>query len=349
MNRFYLTLFILLITSCDDSVSSDPANNTHWIFVANEGVFSFSGPTNTGTITMIDSFGNATETDSLGDIVHALEVYNNKLIVSVNNSQKILVFDITANGINLEQEILTGGLSPREITIIDDKAYISVWEPDYSNYSVQNGHIKILDLNSFSFDENTIEVGIMPEGMVYDSNFLWVANSNQSTVSKIDVNANSVIETIEVGRGPQNLVVNNGDIYVSRTYYDSSYDDDGSWINTVTTHGSSKISGSQVTTLDYGAGVVCGGSVLNYNNQVYRSYDGGIIPISENLELQSGRIGDYSQDNVYHVEIINDNVWFGIRNGNEPGMIKVVDLNNLEIFSYDSGINPGDFVFWNQD
>ena len=189
----------------------------------------------------------------------------------------------------------------------------------------------------------------MPEGMVYDSNFLWIANSNQSTVSKIDVNANSVIETIEVGRGPQNLVVNNGDIYVSRTYYDSSYDDDGSWINTVTTHGSSKISGSQVTILDYGAGVVCGGSVLNYNNQVFRSYDGGIIPISENLDLQSGRIGDYSQDNVYHVEIINDNVWFGIRNGNEPGMIKVVDLNNLEIFSYDSGINPGDFVFWSQD
>ena len=350
MKRIIILIAIFIVTGCNDSVSSDDSNldNTSWVFVANEGIYDWSGPTNTGSITMVDSFGNAQETNPLGDIVHALEVYNNKLIVSVNNSQKILIFDITYEGIGNMQEIDTNGLSPREISIVNDKAYITFWDSDFNVYPYEPGYVKILDINSSQFEDTDIQVGIMPEGMVYHSSFLWVANSGGSSISKIDVNTNSVIESIEVGRGPQNIVSNSGDIYISRTFYDYEYDGDGLWTGTVTTHGSSKISGTDVTILNYGSGVVCGGSVLSYGDQVYRSYDGGIFPIDENLELQSGRIGDYNQNDVYHVEIINDNVWFGLKNSNEAGMIKVVDSNNLEYMSFQSGINPGDFAVWNQ-
>ena len=340
----------LLFVACEDdpTSSNDVSQNTSWTFVANEGIYDWQGPTNTGTITMVDSFGNTLETEPLGDIVQALEVYNNKLVVSVNNSQKILIFDISAEGISNMQEIQTDGLSPREISIIDNKAYITFWDSDFNIYPYEPGYVKVLNLNSNEFEGGDIQVGIMPEGMAYDSNFLWVANSGESSISKIDVNTNSVIESVEVGRGPQNIVINNGDAYISRTFYDYEYDDDGLWTGTITTHGSSKISGSEVTILNYGSGVVCGGSVLSYNNQVYRSYNGGIFPIDENLELQSGRIGDYNQNDVYHVEIINDNVWFGLKNSNEAGMIKVVDNNSLELMSFQSGINPGDFAIWNQ-
>ena len=338
----------LLFFGCENNPTSSPDENNFWVFVANEGAFSWQGPTNTGTITMINSLNEVIETEQLGDIVHALEVYNNTLIVSVNNSQKVLLFDITDQGISNKVEIQTGGLSPREIEIIGDKAYITFWDPDYNVYQSEPGYIKILNLNTNQFQETTIQAGIMPEGMVYDSNFLWVANSNESHVSKIDVNTNLVVESIEVGRGPQNLVVDSGDIYISRTFYDTDYDDNGNWLNTTTTHGSSKISGSDVNILNYGSGVVCGGSVLNYNGQVYRSYDGGIFPINENLELQSGRIGNYNQDDVYHVEVINENVWFALRNSNEPGTIKVVDSNNLELMNFEAGINPGDFAIWNK-
>ena len=95
---------------------------------------------------------------------------------------------------------------------------------------------------------------------------------------------------------------------------------------------------------------------MNFNDQVYRSFEGGIAPIQEDLNLnESARIGAYNQGNVYHVEIVNDHIWFGVAvldsNGwiaNEPGSVKVVDSNGLEISSYEVGINPGDFAIWNK-
>ena len=125
-------------------------------------------------------------------------------------------------------------------------------------------------------------------------------------------------------------------------------------------HGSSKISisgsDSNVTTFNYTSWASfvasCSGSVLNYNNTVYRSFAGGIAPLMEDLSMnESARIGTLSS--VYHAEIINNQIWFGItvlnESGyvtNEPGSVKVLDTNGLEIASYDVGINPGDFSFW---
>ena len=86
---------------------------------------------------------------------------------------------------------------------------------------------------------------------------------------------------------------------------------------------------------------------MEYDNQVYRSYEGGIAPLDAELNINTAsRIGSYSQTNVYHVEIINDNIWFAIKNGNYPGEVKVVNSNGFELNTYSVGINPGDFAFW---
>ena len=345
MKHVLLFLSILIISGCENSVYSDQnSENTSWVFVANEG--SFFG-TN-GTVSMIDNFGNVYETDILGDVVQALGVYDNQLIVSINNSYKIVLFDINSEGLSNYREILIEG-GPREIEIVGNKAYITVWDSDYNVYPVVPGHVNVLNLENLEI-EQSIEVGIMPEGLHLEGNYLWVANSGESSISKIDVATNSVIETIEVGNGPQNLILHNNDVYVSRTFYEyDGVDENGYWINPVTIHGSSKI-GSEIIINNYGSGVVCGGSVLSYNSNVYRSYDGGIFPLEENLDINnSGRIGDYNQDKVYHVEVINDNVWFGLRDLNgESGEVKVVDLNGLELESFSVGINPGDFDIWNK-
>ena len=340
-----LLLVVLVMVGCEStSVSSnDEPENTSWVFIANEGAYGGSN----GYLSMIDNFGNITETDILGDVVQALVVYNDQLIVSVNNSQKLMVFDITETGISNPQEILTDGLSPREMMVINDKLYFGAWDPYYMVYQTSNGNLKVLNLENLEI-ESTIEVGIMPEGLLFESNYLWVANSGESTISKIDVVTNTVAETIEVGAGPQNLVSSNGDIYISRRFYNDTWTEEF--------HGSSKISGGEVTSLTYGSGVICGGSVLSFNDQVYRSVSGGIAPIQEDLNFdESARIGDYNQGNVYHVEIINDNIWFGMivldDNGwiaNEPGSVKVVGADGVEITSYNVGINPGDFAVWNK-
>ena len=337
-----LLLVVFVMVGCEStSVSSNnQSENTSWVFVANEGDYNGAN----GHLSMIDDFGNIIETDILGDVVQALVVYNDLLIVSVNNSQKLMIFDITETGISNPQEILTDGLSPREMMVINDKLYFGAWDPDYYVYQASNGYLKVLNLENLEI-ESTIEVGIMPEGLLFESNYLWVANSGESTISKIDVATNAIAETIEVGAGPQNLVSSNGDIYISRRFYDDTWSE---------FHGSSKISGGEVSSLTYGSGVICGGSVLSFNDQVYRSVSGGIAPIQEDLNFdESARIGDYNQGNVYHVEIINDNIWFGMivldDNGwpaSEPGSVKVVGADGLEINSYDVGINPGDFAIW---
>ena len=100
---------------------------------------------------------------------------------------------------------------------------------------------------------------------------------------------------------------------------------------------------------NYGTGVVCGGSVLSYSDNIYRSYNGGISPLEDNLDINElGRIGNYNYDEVYHVEIINDNIWFALTNHSEMNQIKVVDSNGLELTSYEVGVNPGDFAFWSK-
>ena len=343
MKRVFLLVVALILVSCDsNSTSSNEPENSSWVFIANEGAFYG----NNGYITMIDEFGNQFDSEVLGDVVQALVVYNDKLIVSVNNSQKLMVFDISDSGLSNPQEISTEGFSPREMIVIDEKLYFGAWDPDYNVYQTTPGFLKVLNLENFEI-ESTIDVGIMPEGLLYSSNYLWVANSGGSTLNKIDIQTNSITETVEVGNGPQNLVSSNGDVFISRRFYDENWSE---------FHGSSKIVGDQVTSLTYGSGVICGGSVLNYNDQVYRSFEGGIAPILEDLNLnESARIGSYNQGNVYHVEIVNENIWFGLGvlddNGylaNEPGTVKVVDLNGLELSSYEVGINPGDFAIWNK-
>ena len=128
MKLFSFLLLTLFFIGCDDdSVSSDTSENTSWVFVANEGGFSSSN----GTVSMIDSFGNVTETESLGDVVQSVLVYEDKLFVAVNNSQKLLVFDISTSGLSNMQEITTDGLSPREMVVNNDKLYVTVWDPDY--------------------------------------------------------------------------------------------------------------------------------------------------------------------------------------------------------------------------
>ena len=69
--------------------------------------------------------------------------------------------------------------------------------------------------------------------------------------------------------------------------------------------------------------------------------------MNTDLSLDSdNQIGSYDQSLVYHVEEINDNIWFGLTNYSDYNVVKVIDASGQEIGSYDVGINPGDFTYW---
>ena len=120
-NFFYLLVF-LLIFSCtsdeDDFLSLDP----NLIFVANEGKFG----TTTGSVSVINSNGVIQTISGIGDVVQSLKVFQNKLFVISNNSHKINIYEITADGLLLPGiEIETNNSSPREMTVINNKLYFT--------------------------------------------------------------------------------------------------------------------------------------------------------------------------------------------------------------------------------
>jgi hypothetical protein len=299
-----------------------------------------------GTISMIDDFGKVYETEPIGDVVQSIEVYKDKLIVIVNNDHKIILYDITeADGIKLPGiTISTENSSPREMVIINDNIYFTNWETQ---------DVKILDLQNNQLEESTISINGRPEDIIYDGTYIWVSipeisewDRNKGTkVAKIDPGTNQV-EYLEVGRGPQELLVHNNEIFVSRTYYSDD------WLTTY--HEATKIIGTGTIKNTYGSGAPCGGSMMSYENKIYRSQnwipsgEEGIVPLDDELNfITTGRIGNYQSPSIiYHMENINGQIYITITDYGSTNLVKVLDIAGNEIASYTSGIMPGDLAYW---
>ena len=329
MKKICVLIIALFAITCDNGQGDN--ENTSWVFVANEGSFGASN----GSISMIDDFGNIYETESIGDVVQSLEVYGDKLIVVVNNSHKIMLYDITEDGLSMPGiEIETGDSSPRDLYILNDKVYFTNWNSQ---------DIKVLNLFNYVI-ESSISVNGLPEDIEYDGQYLWVTLPHSdsyfntgNSVCKIDPTSNTVVETIEVGNGPQQIAFDSGDVLISRTYYDASFN---------AFHGATKI-GSDVIMSDYGAGTPCGGAILKHQNTIYRSYNGGLAEMNSDLSLNTdSQIGNFQQWQVYHIEEINGNLWFALTDYADYNEIKVIDPSGEEINSYNVGQNPGDFATW---
>ena len=338
-----ISLVLFISTACDNSnpTSSDSESNSSWIFVANEGNYGAGN----GSVSMIDDKGQITTIDNIGDVVQSVEVYKNKLFVIVNNSHKIMIYNITENGVNLPGiEISTENSSPREMVIIDDNIYFTNWETQ---------DVKILNLQNNQIEESTISINGRPEDIIFDGTYIWVSipeiskwDGNQGTeVAKIDPSTNEVIEYLEVGRGPQALLVHNNEIFISRTYYSDDWN--------TTYHGATKI-GTEIIEKTYGSGAPCGGSMMSYENKIYRSQnwipsgEEGIVPLDDELNfIATGRIGNYQSPSIiYHMENINGQIYITITDYGSTNLVKVLDNYGNEIASYTAGIMPGDLAYW---
>jgi len=303
--------------------------STSKTYVACEGHF-YSG---SGSITVINN-NELYNINDLGNTVQSLKIHNDKLFVIVNGSSLIHVYEITDLGESLLATIETGDSGPREMEIHNGYLYFTNW---YSN------DIKYMSLNDFQII-GEIPLDGLPEDIVSDGNYLWVAmNMNLdwtdgNTVLKINTLTNE-IEEYTVGDGPKNLLVHNGDVYISRTYYDLDWN---------TYHGTSRINeDGSIEQMNYGYGLACGGSIMVYNNQIYRSFDGGIAPLDDSLNIQESlRIGDYGYWNVYDVKTIDNNVYIAITDWNELHKAAILNSTGEEIGLYNTGIIPTDFEAW---
>ena len=334
MKKIILLIISLLLITCENPTDAEQ-ENTSWVFVANEGNLG----TSQGSISMIDDFGNVYETEAIGDVVQSIEVYEDRLIVLVNNSHLIKIYEITKDGLSMPGiEISTNNSSPRDLEIINNKIYFTNWNSQ---------DVKVFDLFNYTM-EASIPVQGLPEEIKYDGQYLWVtiphseliSFSPGSTVCKIDPDTNLLIETIEIGSGPQGIVFDNENVYISRTSYDENFN---------AFHGATKIDASgNLIANEYGAGTPCGGAILKHQDIIYRSFDGGLSPMNSSLDLDiDNKIGNYDQTLIYHMEEINGNIWIALTSYVEDyNEIKVIDSSGIEISSYQVEKFPGDFAFW---
>lgn len=308
------------------------------LFVANEGNY---GDEN-GSISVINEDGVINTIENVGDVVQSLLVHNDNLFVIVNNSHKIKVFNIFEDGkLTLSKEIDTDNSSPREMVIFEDKLYFTNWNTK---------DVKSLNLSTYMIESSTPIDGL-PESIVATKEELVVGimmnddYSDSSRVVKIDPITNNIINTVEVGAGPTSLVVNDDVLYVARTFYDDNWN---------AFHGTSTIENfinrekssppPRINIVNYGAGTVCGSSIHLYSRKIYRSFEGGVAALNQDLTVnESSKIGNYDENNVYSVETIGDRVYVGTYDG----YVKILTEDNIEISSYEVGIFPGDFEVWN--
>ena len=66
--------------------------------------------------------------ENVGDVVQSMEVYGDKLIVIVNNSHMIKIYDIDEDGLKLPGiTISKDNSSPRELVALNDNVYFTNW------------------------------------------------------------------------------------------------------------------------------------------------------------------------------------------------------------------------------
>jgi hypothetical protein len=317
------------------------------VLVGNEGNFTAGN----ATITQYD-FGTQTATDGfffnangvgLGDVVQSITEIDDELYIVVNNSQKIVI-------VNPETFVQTGlitfgvGASPREIVAVgDNKAYVTDLFGNYLN---------VVDLSTKSVTTDTIRVGSNPDKMLLNGNHVYVSNNgfgSDSTIFKVDISTDSVIDTIVVNRGPASLVAGpQNSIWVVSQGYSGDFDDNFNLIPGTSLPGGvsgfDAATGEVITTIELARAGEDIGISENLDELFVNS--GGIRKVfTNNMDIASdtlipGNFYSFSYDAVGNRFFVSDAKTFS-----SAGEVSYYDGDGSLLGAFDTGIIPGDIHF----
>lgn len=225
-----LMLALLLLTACDKDEDfgeqhEDDSEYHHkpGLFIISEGNYSFGN----GSLSFYDPasrkvdneiFYNANDRP-LGDVPYQLEIYDDEIWVTVNNSGKVEVLDLKDMS---SKHSISVGSSPRHIQKISDNSYFIS--------DLESSQMSIINPKS-NMPVTTMDAVKSTEAMIYHGGFLFACNWSEFYVNKpnntltvIDPVGMSVIKTITVAKEPNSMVKDKNDhIWVlSSGGYDNS-------------------------------------------------------------------------------------------------------------------------------
>ncbi|MBX0291259.1 hypothetical protein K3G63_12470 [Hymenobacter sp. HSC-4F20] len=213
LNPFLTRLFlagagVLALASCDpDQEETKPIYNLSKdgsnVFVLNEGQYG----TPNGEISLFsktsrevrdnNAFRTVNQRD-LGDVVQSMLVVGEQGYVVLNNSKKVQVLNLKT--LQAQGDAIEGFEQPRyAISAATDKVYVTEWV-----VTGQPGRVAVLDTRTNKITK-TIPVGRQPERLLLANGKVYVANSNENTISVINPTTDAVEATITVQDGPNSL------------------------------------------------------------------------------------------------------------------------------------------------
>ena len=330
----YIIPLTLLLFSCEDNLTENAeSEDFSLLFIASEGNFGSSN----GSIEVFKDKEKIQTVSNVGDVIQSILVFEDDLFVAVNNSHTIKKYDITESGLALPGiEISTNNSGPREMCVVNDKLYFTNW---------LTKDIKVLDLNTYAISSFST-LNNVPEDIVSDGSFLYVSTPHQelydnqgSLIAKIDLSDGSIVESFNVGLGPEQLYLDENLLFVSRTSYDANWS---------ASYGSSKvnISNGNVEIITYGVGTACRADIFKFKDAIHRATSEGAVPLDAELNLNiAAKIGDLN--GVYSGKVLNDELILGTTDYNAPDTVFLFSRSDELLQTFEVNVLPGDFAIYN--
>jgi hypothetical protein len=212
-------LLIALFNACKPEDENPSGAYSNGVFIVNEGPFSGgSGSVDfydrQKTVTN-DIYAKANNGAKIGSILQSMTIYGGKAYLMVNNANKVIITDPNTF---LNTGEVTSFAYPNYMQPIDKtRGYVSEWGKDGVN-----GAIKVFDFELKTVAK-TIPLKRLGAGsMLSTGQALWVVNNSglsfpkqDSTVTVVDIAADSIVRYIKVDESPNSIVQDaNGEIWV---------------------------------------------------------------------------------------------------------------------------------------
>lgn len=202
---------LLFLASCnpdDDDQQVVPDVTTNSVFVVNEGSYGTPNGSislfdvSSKAVTSLDIYQSANGQPLLADVTQSMAVRGNRGYIVANQNSKLTIVSLPDFK---RVAVIEAPLSqPRYVVAAsEEKAYVSEWiQPTYPTPVV--GRVAVIDLRTNTVTR-TIQVGKAPEEMLLANGKLFVANSEDNTVSVINTTTDAVEATVTVGTHPSSF------------------------------------------------------------------------------------------------------------------------------------------------
>jgi flagellar hook-associated protein FlgK len=348
--RYFLPLvFLSIMLGCNDDEKTPKGKYEEGVLVVNEGGFLSAN----GTIT---HFNNKTEAEVeqnifkstgsqfAGDVVQSLTIEDDKGYLVVNGDNKIEIINAkTFEGISTITH--ADLVSPRDVEVIGNKAYVSVWGPYDDNYALIDSYVLVYDLaTNTSVKKIDTDEGV--EKLLYSGDRLFASNYNfgySSTVAVINPSDNTLVKQIELSAGPSGMVIdNNGKLWVITTGTYGGNDGKLFRINTGTLTVETTIELGFNADTDLSVTSDKKSLIFSAGTSVYKmSIDATSVPEAAFLNA-----AEVVTPYALGVDPETDEVYIGdALNFATPGIVYIYKPDGTLRTSFAAGINPTQFVF----